>query len=175
VRRALIVCIGNDLVGDDAVGYEVYQLLRRRPLPPSTRLVFLGVGGLALIDEMAGEELLVVVDAVNLGGAPGALHVMAFDDIPQPQTRPVSGHGIGVREALAVCQRLYPEKAAATVYLVGIEGDDFSSVGGGLSEPVEAALPKAVSTILGLLDDVHEMNLKRGIPGKTETEAGRGQ
>jgi hydrogenase maturation protease len=79
VRRALIVCIGNDLVGDDAVGYEVYQLLRRRPLPPSTRPgLFWALGGLALIDEMAGEELLVVVDAVNLGGAPGALHVMAL-------------------------------------------------------------------------------------------------
>lgn len=150
--RKLIVCIGNDLVADDAVGYHLYRQLQEHALPDDVRVCLLGVGGMALIDELDGEELLVVVDAVQLGYEPGTVHVLDWDRIPSNQLRPVSGHGIGVREALQVCRKLYPEKAASSVFLVGVEGECFDKVGARPSGPVQEALPEAVRCILALLD-----------------------
>jgi hydrogenase maturation protease len=149
--RSLVVCIGNDLVADDAIGHEIYRLLNERALPEGVRVCLLGVGGMDLLDEVNGEDLLIVVDAVQFGAAPGSVHVLDWEKIPSNQLRPVSGHGIGVKEALQVCRKLYPEKAAGSVYLVGVEGQCFDMVGAGLTPAVLAGLPDAVEKIIALL------------------------
>ncbi|THB76025.1 MAG: hydrogenase maturation protease [Desulfobulbaceae bacterium] len=154
MAKALVVCIGNDLVADDAVGYQIYNRLLKHALPEEVRVLLLGVGGMALIEELKGEQLLVVVDAVQLGSPAGTIHVLDWEQIPGNDLRPVSGHGIGVREALQVCRRLYPERAAEDIYLVGIEGSCFDQVGAPLTKGVEDALPDAVSEILRLLETV---------------------
>ena len=141
--RGLIACIGNDLVADDAVGHALYHRLTEAGLDNNVRLCLLGVGGLAVIDELEGEDLLIVVDAVQFGANPGTVHVLGWDQIPVSEMRPVSGHGIGVREALQVSQKLYPEKTPQAIYLVGVEGKCFNTVGAGLSPLVKAALPRA--------------------------------
>ena len=151
MKRALIVCSGNDLVADDAIGHEIYRLLSKGALPEWVRLCLLGVGGMDLLDELDGEDLLIVVDAVQFGSAPGTVHVLDWQRLPSQELRPVSGHGIGVKEALQVCRKLYPEKAAGSVYLVGVEGRCFNMVGVGLSPEVMDSLPEAVEKIVGLL------------------------
>jgi hydrogenase maturation protease len=151
IIRSLVVCIGNDLVADDAIGHEIYRLLNERALPEGVRVCLLGVGGMDLLDEVNGEDLLIVVDAVQFGAAPGSVHVLDWEKIPSNQLRPVSGHGIGVKEALQVCRKLYPEKAAGSVYLVGVEGQCFDMVGAGLTPAVLAGLPEAVEKIIALL------------------------
>ena len=150
--RSLIVCIGNDLVADDALGHWLYNLLagEAQLRNQDVRLCLLAVGGMAVIDELDGEELLVVADAVQFGAAPGTVHVLAWDQIPATRMRPVSGHGIGIREALQVCRKLYPEKVPKEIYLVGIEGACFDLVGAELSPEVKTALPQARDAIVRL-------------------------
>lgn len=151
MKKRLIVCIGNDLVADDGIGHEIYRMLNKRALPAGVRVCLLGVGGMDLLDELDGEDLLIVVDAVQFGAAAGSVHVLDWQSIPTRDLRPVSGHGIGVKEALQVCRKLYPEKAAASVYLVGVEGQCFDKVGAGLTPQVLERLPEAVEKIVGLL------------------------
>jgi hydrogenase maturation protease len=151
VATALVVCIGNDLVGDDGVGKAVHDRLGELPLPEGTRLAFLGLGGIDLLDQFNGEERLVVVDAVQLGGAAGTVHVLDWAGLPYMEPRPVSGHGIGVREAIEVGRRLYPEKTPRLIHLVGVEGRVFDQLGRGLSTEVAAAVPLAVAAVLRLL------------------------
>lgn len=152
MARALIVCIGNDLVADDGAGKVVYDCLKESRLPEGTRLSFLGLGGIDLLEEVNGEELLVVVDAVQLGAAPGTVHVLGWDQLPVMEPRPVSGHGIGVREAIEVGRRLYPERTPQRIHLVGIEGLIFDQLGQGLTAEVAASVPRAVYEILNLLE-----------------------
>ena len=147
----LVICVGNDLVADDAVGYQIYHQLQQQDLPEDVRVSLLGLGGMALIDELHGEDILVVVDAVQLGASPGTVHFLEWDHIPVRELRPVSGHGIGIREALQVCRKIYPERAAEVIYLVGIEGECFDQVGVGLTPAVKDALPGAVTKILSLV------------------------
>ncbi len=151
MASSLVVCIGNDLVADDAFGHRLYYLLQETLQNKDVRLCLLGVGGMAVVDELAGEELLIVVDAVQFGALPGSVHVLAWDQIPATQMRPVSGHGIGVREALQVCRKLYPEKMPEKIYLVGVEGACFDKIGAGLSPEVKTALPRALETIAKLI------------------------
>lgn len=151
MSTALIVCIGNDLVADDGVGKAVYDSLKEGRLPEGTRLSFLGLGGIDLLEEVDGEELLVVVDAVQLGAVPGTVHVLGWDALPVMEPRPVSGHGIGVREAIEVGRRLYPERTPQRIHLVGVEGLVFDQLGQGLSNAIAAAVPQAVAAVLHLL------------------------
>lgn len=147
---ALIVCIGNDLVADDGVGQAVYKELGQRTLPAAVRLRLLGLGGMALLSEIDGEYLLVVVDAVAFGVAPGTVHVLNWQDLPKSGSH-VSCHGIGVREAIEVAHRLYPEKAPASVWLVGVEGQCFDQLGQGLTPSVAANIGAAADAVLTLL------------------------
>lgn len=152
--KALVVCIGNNLVADDGVGHAVYSALAKR-LPANTRLKLLGLGGMTLIGEFRGEELLIVVDAVQLGAYPGTVHVLDWDKLP-PGGAAVSCHGIGIREALEVSQKLYPEVTPKIVHLVGIEGSCFDRLEESLSEEVEAAVKTAAAAVLRLLARIRE-------------------
>lgn len=147
----LIVCIGNELVADDGVGWAIYECLRTSPLPELVRVTFLGLGGIDLLEEISGEELLIVVDAVQLGGSPGTIHRLGWDQLPEIQPRPVSGHGIGLREAIIVGKKLFPERVPKEIFLIGVEGSCFDQLGVGLSEEVARAVPVAVAAILNLL------------------------
>ena len=149
--RALVVCIGNDLVADDGAGMAVHAGLEESRLPAGTRLCYLGLGGIDLLEELDGEERLVVVDAVQFGSAPGTIHILDWAGLPYMEPRPVSGHGIGIREAIEVGRRLYPEKSPQRIHLVGIEGRCFDQLGQGLSSEVGAAVPHAVAAVLQLL------------------------
>ena len=149
--RALIVCIGNELMADDGVGRVVYEHLREQSLPERVRLRFLGLGGIDLLEELAGEELLIVVDGVQLGAPAGTVHQLGWDRLPATSPRPVSGHGIGIREAIGVGWILYPDRVPQKICLIGIEGSCFTELGGGLSEAVARAVPRAVAAIMHLL------------------------
>jgi len=148
---ALIVCIGNELVADDGVGWVVYERLRESDLPENVRLVFLGLGGIDLLEEIDGEEVLVVVDGVQLGAAPGTIHELGWEQLPGTSPRPVSGHGIGIREAISVGRKLYPERVPKEIFLVGIEGQCFDQLGMGLTDEVARAVPEAVAIVLSLV------------------------
>jgi len=145
--KSLVICIGNDLVADDGVGSKIYQELLTQNLSSSVRLLFLGLGGLDIIEQMEGEENLIVVDAVQFGVNTGTVHNIAWKDLPHMESRPVSGHGIGVREALDICKRLYPERMPKKCCLIGIEGSCFNELGGSLSPAVASAIPQAIIEI----------------------------
>ena len=152
--RTLIICIGNQLVADDGVGWEIFQRLQQNGLPDHVRLEFLGLGGIDLLEEIAGEELLVVVDAVQLGHAPGTIHTLGWQELPALSSRPVSGHGIGIREAISVGRKLYPERMPKEVFLIGVEGKCFDQLGTGLSPEVAGAVAQAIDAVFSLIPGV---------------------
>ena len=125
-----MVCIGNSLVADDSVGWAVFQELEKRGMPPGTRLEFLAVSGMRVVDELSGEDLLIVVDAQCTGARVGSLCVREILEVDAAIGPPVTSHDIGIREALDVCRLIYPERSPKKTLLLGIEGRDFEQVGG---------------------------------------------
>ncbi|WP_457575253.1 hydrogenase maturation protease [Desulfomarina sp.] len=152
MTEGLVICVGNDFIGDDGVGAAVYERLKQLDLPSGVRVEYLGLGGMDLLEYLPGGQILVVVDSVQLGSPSGTVHQLPWDKIPSLGGRPVSGHGIGIREAVEVAARIYPEKVPDEIYLVGIEGHQFDQLGTGMSDKVAEAIDPAVDRVLDLLN-----------------------
>ncbi len=146
-EKALVVCVGNSLVGDDAAGCAVYEVLSRQPLPEGTRLHLLGVGGISLLECLDGESIMIVVDAVRLGADPGTVHVLDWDALPQVETRAASAHGIGLREAIALGRTVCPEVMPQKVLLIGIEGASFETIGCSMTPEVASAVERSAKEV----------------------------
>ena len=128
-------------------GHAVHRILAARLPAAGMRLKLLGLGGMSLVDQFQGEEHLVVVDAVQLGAPAGTIHVLDWATLPASGCQ-FSCHGIGVREAIEVSRKLFPEMTPKIVHLVGIEGRCFDRLGEGLSDEVAAAvMPAAACSI----------------------------
>jgi len=155
VEGTLIVCIGNDLVADDAAGYEIYLRLQNLALPVEVRLEYAAVGGIALLDRLTGREsTMIVVDAVQFGSPPGTIHCLNWDELPDLGVGALSGHDIGLRETVAIGRLLYPEKLPERILLVGVEGRCFNRTRDAMTPETSAALDDAVKLIRNLL--VHQ-------------------
>lgn len=147
-QAALVVCIGNELVADDAVGYRIHQLLQDKALPPAVRLEYCALGGVALLELLSGDEqALIVVDAVQFGAPSGTVHRLAWDQLPGLSDQAISAHGIGLKDTIAIGRSLYPERMPEKIVLIGIEGRCFDQLGAAMSPEVAAALPAAVAVI----------------------------
>lgn len=147
--QALVVCIGNELVADDAVGHAVFTQLAAQGLPGNVRLEYCGVGGIALLELLTGqEELMIVVDAVQLGDPIGTVRLWSWDELPVLEgSSAISAHGIGLKDTLVIGRTLYPERMPRQILLVGVEGRCFDQLGSAMSPEVAAAVPLAVAAI----------------------------
>ncbi len=155
----VVVCVGNDLVADDAVGYEVYRRLADSGLPPGVTLHYAAVGGIALLDYLTGgETAMIVVDAVQFGAPTGTIHKLGWDELPSFGSGAISAHFIGLKETIDIGKLLYPELLPSTVTLVGIEGRCFNSTREAMSPEVAAAIDPAVACIRE-----HFQTLQQGI------------
>lgn len=145
-RRTIIICIGNELIADDAVGFEIYKQLEGC----DARLEFCGVGGIDILPLLDGEKEMIVVDAVQFGEPPGTIHVIPWDSLPR-SSRGISSHGLGLRETIEIGNTLYPQTMPERVTLVGIEGRCFNRTREYMSSEVHDAIGRAVTTIEELM------------------------
>jgi len=68
-----IIGVGNPLMGDDGVGIAAVERLAALPLPAGVEALDGGTGGLTLLELMAGAETVILLDAVEMGLAPGSI------------------------------------------------------------------------------------------------------
>jgi hydrogenase maturation protease len=156
VSAVVIACLGNPDRADDGIGPVVADELRRAdPVPgngsvPGQRLatVLAGTDPVALLDLPAGVAILVVVDAVRSGAAPGTVSVRELTDRTGPAAAPASGHVLAVHDVLGVLRGL--GRAPARAVLVGIAADCFTP-GAPICPAVDAAGPVAVRMVGELL------------------------
>ena len=149
-RRTIIICIGNELIADDAVGFEIYSRLDGRLAGCNTRLEYCGVCGIDMLPMLDGETDMIVVDAVQLGSPPGTIHVIPWDSLPLNSSA-ISAHGLGLRETIEIGSILYPQAMPERVTLVGIEGRCFNLTRDFMTKEVQDAIDKAVTSIEILL------------------------
>jgi hydrogenase maturation protease len=143
----LVLGIGNDLRSDDGVGVHVVRAIgEQSSRDDGTRWLDGGTLGLALLEPIERCDALIVVDAVELGAAPGTLCVLEGPemDLFVDTAAPASAHeaGLGALRAAALLRGRWPERRA----LVGVQpaGTDW---GTSLSPAVQRAVPEAVRAI----------------------------
>lgn len=142
--RALVAGVGSEYRGDDGVGPAVARRVQR--LNPQLADVGPVTEPLDLVDRWDGADLVVLVDAVRSGAAPGTISVVELTDAKAHRpAEPTSTHGIGLVRVLRLAQAL--DRAPRRVLLVGVEGGDFGP-GTRLSPAVAAAVPEAAALVI---------------------------
>jgi hydrogenase maturation protease len=147
--RTLVLGLGNDLAGDDAIGVLAARSLRDE-LDGAADVAESSASGLALIEVLAGYDRAVIVDSIRTGRhAPGTIVEMALEEVGRVVAP--SLHHAGLAELAAVAGRLGLRFPARTRVLA-VEVVDPYTLGAGLTPPVEAALPALVDRVRALLD-----------------------
>ncbi len=156
--RAIVACFGNVLRADDGVGPAVAQALVGELLPDGVRVLEVGIGGIHLVQELLdGADLLIVVDAVDLGRPAGTV-VVQRPDVLDVSTLPVDRR----HDELADMHLATPARALMvalglgvlprTTLVVGVQTTDTQEPRQGLSATTRRAVPVVVREIHRLLE-----------------------
>lgn len=155
---AIVACFGNVLRADDGLGPAVAAALSDEPLPEGVRVLEVGIGGIHLVQElMSGVDVLLVVDAVDLGRPPGTV-VVQRPDVLDVSTLTVDRR----RDELADMHLATPERALMvalglgvlppTTLVVGVQTTDTQEPRQGLSVTTQQAVPHVVREVRRLLE-----------------------
>jgi hydrogenase maturation protease len=144
--RKVIIGIGNDFQGDDAVGRIIARKIERLHLPNVDVLERSGEAA-ELIDAWKGEDSVVLIDAMVSGAEPGTLKRFDVSDKPLPRTlfQHVSSHTFSVAESIELARALNALPNNIVVY--GVEAVRFEA-GDALSTGIDIALDDIVKQIL---------------------------
>lgn len=156
-KSILVAGIGNIFFGDDAFGCEVAQELARRPLPEGVKVVDYGISSYDLAYAiMDGHDATILVDAVPRGEPPGTLYLIELDleNLGSVGQAIPDAHSMNPVSVLEMVKSM--GGTARRLYLVGCEPSVLEPEEGqmGLSEIVQAAVPRAVTRIESLLADL---------------------
>jgi hydrogenase maturation protease len=146
VAPTLVLALGNPERGDDGVGQAVVrELSARGGLPTGVEILDGGLAGLEICLLMRGRRQVLIVDAAEMGVAPGEWRSL---EVAEPllagEFSPGGLHGAGLREALQLSAALQELPERVTVFGIQPERIDWGS---GLSRRVARAVP-AVGTAI---------------------------
>lgn len=157
--QVLIAGVGNIFLGDDGFGVEVVGRLASERLPDDVKVKDFGIRGMHLAYELLeGYKLAILVDAAPRGGTPGDLYVIEPEttaaQVPASDDTVFDAHGMEPGSVLSMVERLGGD---ARILVVGCEPAD-TGERMGLSQPVAAAVDRAVPLIMRLLEDGRGMD-----------------
>ncbi|MCC6353277.1 MAG: hydrogenase maturation protease [Verrucomicrobiae bacterium] len=138
----LVLGLGNDILGDDAVGILAARELRAG-LPEVVEVVESAEAGLALLERFEGRERVLILDSIMTrqceAGTILELGPEDFGKVAAP-----SPHYAGLPEVLALAGRLgipFPSE----IRILAMEVEDPFEIREGLTPKVGAALPGFVA------------------------------
>ena len=134
--RRLVIGIGNQTRGDDAVGRAVARLLAGT-MPVGVEVLDLEGEATAILDRLGTAESAILIDASFSGAAPGS--VRRFDVAAAPLPRSgfaTSTHGFGLVEAIELARSLGQLPEQCIVF--AIEGASYET-GEAMTPAVEEA------------------------------------
>jgi hydrogenase maturation protease len=105
--RAVVLGIGNTILTDEAAGVRAAEALERGwTLPVEVQVIDGGTSGMEMIEDLADADLLIVLDVVKSGSAPGTLVRIEGEAVPRFFRRKLSPHQIGLPDVLASLELL---------------------------------------------------------------------
>lgn len=142
----LVLGLGNLVHSDDGLGVHAIHLLQKDPrVPPDVELLDGGTQGLSLIPHISGFDRVVVIDAVDVGEAPGTLLRLegaALANLPGKATV----HTLGFADLMVALKLL--DSAPSEVVLLGVQPQSTSDWSAELTPPVRSAVEKLPGLVL---------------------------
>ena len=141
----LVIGVGNDFRGDDALGAHVARELQSLNMEGVSVLEMDGEGS-TLIDAWQGHDRVILVDAFCSGVTAGLLREfdVSIAEIPEHSCHS-SSHAFGLAEAIGVARRIgmLPKR----MFVFGLEGENFG-FGRRLSRTIREHTPELLEAII---------------------------
>jgi hydrogenase maturation protease len=147
--RILVLGLGNDILGDDAVGLLAARRLRGH-CSSGVDVVEAAESGLGLLDFLEGRSHALLLDAILTGRHPAGT-VLEFSRQDFQTTGGPSPHYAGLPELLRLAECL-DIPVPTDLCVLAMEVEDPYRVREGLSLAVDRALPGYVARARGILD-----------------------
>lgn len=148
MSAARIIGLGQPLAGDDGVGIAVVAYLRRHGVGTDIELRE-ATATTALIDLVIHRGPVVIVDAL-LESPAGCVREVGIESLDEAGASALSGHGVGLRGAIALARTLMPERVTPRLHLVGVTIARPQRLERRLSLDVSSAIPCAAAAALTL-------------------------
>ena len=143
--RIIVLGVGNILLSDEGVGVRAVERLKHDyRLPAQVEVIDGGTSAMEMLDDLAGVDHLIIVDAVRSGQAPATMVRIANEDVPVFFKTKLSPHQIGLSDVLATLTLMGEPPRGITV--IGIEPVALGTAMA-LTPQVEALLPKVVEQL----------------------------
>jgi hydrogenase maturation protease len=144
LKPLFVLCLGNEIVSDDAFGPVVArQLTSETEICRRADVIFAPVAGFSLLDLMAGRRRVLIVDTIRTGkSAPGTLHSFPAG-VLTPSQHLTTSHQISLPTALELGKRLgydMPDQ----IDILAVEAHDLETLSEELTPPVRAAVNDAL-------------------------------
>ncbi len=147
----LVLGLGNLVMSDDALGSRaIVELERRYRFPEQVALIDGGTLGLDLLPRLEGIDKLLVIDALQMGAAPGAVFRLSGEEVPRAFANKLSVHQMGLQDLLAVAELQGHLPAELVVW-----GTQSASIEMGMemSPPVQQAMEEVIAGVVRELTD----------------------
>ena len=156
--KTLVLGLGNDLYGDDAVGMHVIRQIKcasgeQKDISPcldDVEFEECSLSGLALLDVIIGYDRLILIDTIKKADPiPGNVTILKESDlrhIPGP-----SPHYVSVPQAIEIGRKIGAH-VPSRIDIIAVEAKNLYRLGEGLTEEMRHALPKIIQELKDLLE-----------------------
>jgi hydrogenase maturation protease len=155
IKKTIVLGMGNPILSDDSVGIRVVRELEGKLDPAKYTIVEASLGGLRLMEAIAGYDSAVIVDAIQtVDGVPGTIYRLTEADFNQTRyaTNP---HDVNFATAIELGSKV-GLKMPQDYSIFAIEVEEILTFSEQCTPAVEAAIPQAVEMVL------EELNHKSG-------------
>ncbi len=141
--KTLILCIGNELFGDDGVALYAGELLKKLE---SEEVKVEESSGIDLVERSLGYDRVMVIDSILEPKKAGEIKKLGLDDI---EKEGLFAHNISLYQLLKIAESAEDEKKKIEVYAICIAS---AELGAELSEIVKGSAEKLADLIADNFD-----------------------
>ena len=146
----LVMGVGNYLMGDEGIGVQIVQQMEKMNLPGYLDVLDGGTGGFLLMNYFDEYPHIIFVDATMDGKPVGSISVLEpkfASDFPNA----LSVHDVGLKDMI---EAVYLMEKVPKMYLVTISINEIRPMTLELAPEVKAAIPKAITTIEEIAQEI---------------------
>jgi len=150
--KTLMLGMGNTILCDDGVGIYVVQEAAKRCQRDDVDFADASVGGMRLLDIIAGYDRIIMVDAIKTtDGKPGDVYRLCPGDLPTLHSG--STHDLSLTGALALGRGMGMQLPADKDFvIIAVEVEEVWTFGEECTPAVAEAIPRVVEAVLAELE-----------------------
>lgn len=154
----LLLGLGSDLRGDDAVGLELVRIIKEEcSIADNIDVEYMCASGICLLTYLASYKRVIIVDSVQVKDSDeGKIWKLAPEDLVSSKMPVRMTHGMGIHSVIDICRQIGLDKPEEIeLFLVGIKAEKnpmIPSINDSISAKIKEVMPELKEMIVKTLN-----------------------